>query len=228
MLLTKDRVKTILLFAVCIAAIFLSCGLEQGYILYNIDPDTIEPLSVEDGKTGFSYKGENSSFTAFIGFELYYKFFAADAEYSNRDSFTTNPQYVDLKTTIEEEISNSKSLLTQNGFLRVRRTDKTSLPLISISNKSGSYNIVIDMITNTLDAQINVSGDENYTFIIKRSIQNNGTYLSFRDLTIGQEDFKNSGSNYYLSLVVMAYGVDESLNNIYSKAVFLKPIKVTP
>ncbi|MEM5947734.1 hypothetical protein WKV44_04165 [Spirochaetia bacterium 38H-sp] len=215
------------IFIILNISILFSCGLEQGYILYSIDPTTIEPLSIQSGKTGFSYSGENSSIVAFTGFELYYKFFAADSEYSSRDTFMTNETYLTTKTTIESEISNTQSVLSQYGFRRVIRTDKPSLPLIPISNKTGSYDIVVDIITDATEGKIFVSGDENYDFIIRRNVQVNGEYLSFMNLTIGQDDFTQSGSYYYLCFVVMSYGVDEQLNSIYSSAVFLKPINVT-
>ncbi|AEJ61393.1 hypothetical protein Spith_1121 [Spirochaeta thermophila DSM 6578] len=210
---------TLLLF---LLGVYAGCGLETGVILNPIESGHLL-YPGEDTKTGFRYDGENSVYEAYFkGVELYYKFYASDI--SDRQTFfVDDASFTSDKEDIEDILYNPVSSLTSKGYRRVYAEGSEELPLIPFGYPDGTYTVTITVDTSNGISRFDVTGKETKTSTIIRTVENDEPFSSADRDDI---DVPNSGTHVYLVFVAVCFGVDDELNNLYSAARVLYPIKV--
>ena len=231
--------KLYLLFLSLPLLLFLQCGLNTYPYLY--PPDTVARLSGSDGIFVIANRSDNDD--AFLGYDLYYKF------YNFTDANVTMASDDRAIFSVEQPTPTD---VTRLGFRRVNTipdTDKppTRSPMIPVypGDRNSSFNIRLDFTgVSSLSAETaippiipEVNYLSNQTVYLYRQVLDpdddspiKNKYKSFGDLRnelSGQRDADLPQGRATLSLYIFAYGKYNKVYNIYSKPLWLGYIDYT-
>ena len=203
----------------CAVSVLAGCGipaLEALAAPVVLDADI--PLPLETVVT-FTNNPVNNKIE-FIGFELYYRFYADSGLLINDTDYIKASQTPDI------------SALTARRFRRIRFFDDDAKPLIRVAaaDKGMDFGVSIDFDTYrypavTVDAAASsalLSGN-----IVRYVKEEGGTDavakgFTSSDIDEGDEDLPETSSAFVdMALFVIAYGYSADLREIYSEPVFL-------
>lgn len=240
---TRGKIESALL--IILSVVFSggigSCGLKELIYLAPIDKDVITGGRLLNYYE-FTHNYAEDNIDEFKGYNIYYKFYAKEADSIATDIASLENIYIATENTIRAK-----------GFLPVcrRLTIDSLTPLISLASyKDENIKIRIDfanlvnspqeepMITVYRKNQPNFPIDR---FVMRRNIQdpdNTGEYKTFLydDLNNGateDADCKTvatsiaAGQNIAVSICVVAYGWDSVFSPLFSEVVFLNRTKDT-
>ncbi len=218
-----------------------SCGLKELIYLAPIDKDIITGSRLLNYYE-FTHNYAEDDIDEFKGYNIYYKFYAKEADSIATDIASLENIYISTENTIRAK-----------GFLPVCRrfTTDSLTPLINLSSyKDENIKIRIDFsdLVNSPQKEPRITvyrknqpGTPIDWFVMRRNIQdpdNSGEYKTFLydDLNSGTTQDADcvavatsikAGQNIAVSLCVVAYGWDSVFSPLFSEVVFLNRTKDT-
>ncbi len=203
------------------------CGVQTyPYLAPPDDSGIDEPLENEKLFSFSNYT--NNSANYFLGYELYYKFYASDIGASD---YENEIEMIESTPTFEK--------VTSLGYRRVyNRGDIYGVPLLQIDSEiqGESFKIAIDFrfITESIFPQVTyIDSTTDIARYIHKSDDVQANIYNFNSENINDSFEDISSSIYsgdvdtlYLSLYVFSYGKYEVFNELYSKAAHLGKITI--
>ena len=241
--MNRIRIRLLFLLAV-IVLLCMGCGIESYIYLYPIKQYLILPSS-DDPYNYFSFKTsdaaniENYANGYFKGCEVFYRIYnstsARDSDYSAISSYTSNDEDNDSTPS-----ANAYSyLINTKSYVRMTCQNRQETPLIPASTDSSNQIVSIRLYaaTSAYTEEITIN-DTSYGLALRTidGISKDAAEYTFDYDEIDKNDsdvkYSTSTSNdaegkWYVVAYAMAWGYDESFQNLYSVPYYLGYVTIS-